>query len=255
VREARPASLRNVGTARHKADAFRLMCLADCKLACWNGMIVGLRRAPFVVWCKSQRAGSTRSPRWSSARRCGPQKVDPGRKNRGVKLNEGGGDPISARRCKEDQRCEPRRRTIRRHDPVPFPRFSSARSVASPPTSYDSLRRCCATPQLATRICSAQAVGVGTSTGRSSRGGPTTDALTLIALSRLIDWRHSSLWSSRRRSFAGIARDSALFWRWKSRHRPTARASRRPAVDRGKKDGRRESHVGRRAGIGVGNCS
>jgi hypothetical protein len=69
--------------------------------------------------------------------------------------------------------------------------------------------------------------------------------LTLIALSRLIDWRQlltvvkpATLIRWHRKGFR-------LFWRWKSRPQGRPRMPvGPPAVDRG--DGRRESHVGRR---------
>jgi len=44
------------GRRATRPDAFRLMC-CWLQLACWNGINRGLRRAPFVVWCKSPTCG------------------------------------------------------------------------------------------------------------------------------------------------------------------------------------------------------
>ena len=67
--------------------------------------------------------------------------------------------------------------------------------------------------------------------------------LTLVALSRLIDWRQLLTVVKPETLIRWHRKGFRLFWRWKSRARgPSASPGRPTAVDRG--DGRRESHMG-----------
>jgi putative transposase len=91
-----------------------------------------------------------------------------------------------------------------------------------------------------------QAVGVVVE--RQVRPRRATDAirLTLVALSRVIDWRHLLTVVNTETLIQWHRRGFRLFWRWKSKPRGRPRVPRRSAAV-GRRDGEGEPHVGRGA--------